>query len=53
MKVQFTGSVCEATAGLKQRAPLGNLFVSMLQGMGMENDRFGTSTGTVTGLDLA
>ncbi len=31
--------------------PLCNLFVSMLQRLGVETDRFGTSTGTLTGLD--
>jgi len=30
--------------------PLCNLFVSMLQRMGIETDRFGSSTGTLTGL---
>jgi hypothetical protein len=38
---------------LKQSAPLSNLFVSMLQQMGIESDKFGTSTGTVTGLEAA
>jgi hypothetical protein len=33
--------------------PLPNLFVSMLQRMGMETDRFATSTGTMRGLELA
>ncbi len=33
-----------------QSVPLCNLFVSMLQGMGIETDKFGTSTGTVPGL---
>jgi hypothetical protein len=33
--------------------PLPNLFVSMLQRMGLEADRFATSTGTMRGLDLA
>jgi hypothetical protein len=33
--------------------PLPNLFVSMLQRMGLETDRFATSTGTMRGLDLA
>ena len=33
--------------------PLPNLFVSMLQSIGIETDRFATSTGTMTGLDLA
>lgn len=33
--------------------PLSNLFVSMLQRMGIEGDKFGSSTGTLTGLELA
>lgn len=33
--------------------PLPNLFVSMLQRMGLETDHFATSTGTMRGLDLA
>ncbi|HVJ69065.1 MAG TPA: DUF1552 domain-containing protein, partial [Caulifigura sp.] len=33
--------------------PLPNLFVSMLQRMGVEVDRFASSTGTMRGLDLA
>src|SRR5205814_130121 len=32
--------------------PLPNLFVSMLQRMGLEADQFGSSTGTMRGLDL-
>ena len=32
--------------------PLPNLFVSMLQRMGLEADRFATSTGTMRGLEL-
>ncbi len=32
--------------------PLCNLFVSMLQRMGIETDRFGSSTGTLSGLEL-
>jgi len=31
--------------------PLCNLFVSMLQRLGLEMDQFGTSTGTLTGLE--
>jgi hypothetical protein len=31
--------------------PLCNLFVSMLQQMGIEADKFGSSTGTLTGID--
>jgi hypothetical protein len=33
--------------------PLPNLYVSMLQRMGIESDRFASSTGTMRGLDLA
>ena len=33
--------------------PLPNLFVSMLQRMGIEADKFASSTGTMRGLDLA
>lgn len=36
-----------------QNYPLPNLFVSMLQRMGIETDRFASSTGTMRGLDLA
>jgi hypothetical protein len=32
--------------------PLCNLYVSMLQRMGIEADKFGTSTGTLTGLEF-
>jgi hypothetical protein len=32
--------------------PLCNLFVSMLQRMGIETDKFGSSTGTLTGVEL-
>ena len=32
--------------------PLPNLFVSMLQSMGIETDKFASSTGTMRGLDL-
>jgi hypothetical protein len=32
--------------------PLCNLFVSMLQRMGIEADKFGSSTGTLTGLEI-
>ena len=31
--------------------PLCNLYVSMLQRLGLEVDRFASSTGTLTGLD--
>jgi hypothetical protein len=37
----------------KNNTPLCNLFVSMLQHMGLERDAFSTSTGTLSGLDLA
>jgi hypothetical protein len=33
--------------------PLPNLFVSMLQRMGIESDRFASSTGTMRGLEFA
>jgi len=33
--------------------PLCNLYVSMLQRLGIEADKFGTSTGALTGLDVA
>lgn len=36
-----------------QNAPLPNLFVSMLQQLGIETDRFATSTGTLAGLQSA
>jgi len=36
-----------------QNYPLPNLFVSMLQRMGIEEDRFASSTGTMRGLELA
>ncbi len=32
--------------------PLCNLFVSLLQRLGLETDQFGTSTGTLTGLEM-
>ena len=35
----------------KNPPPLSNLYVSMLQRLGIEADRFGSSTGTLTGLD--
>ena len=35
----------------KSGPPLCNLYVSMLQRMGIEADRFGSSTGTLTGLE--
>ena len=33
--------------------PLPNLFVSMLQRMGLETDHFASSTGTMRGLEMA
>jgi len=38
---------------VRQRVPLSNLFVSMLQRFGVETDRFSMSTSTLTGLELA
>jgi hypothetical protein len=37
----------------QNNTPLCNLFVSMLQHMGLEEDRFSSSTGTLTGLEPA
>jgi hypothetical protein len=37
----------------KSGPPLANLFVSMLQRLGLETDKFGTSKGTLTGLEMA
>lgn len=37
----------------KNNPPLCNLFVSMLQRLGVESDKFGSSTGTLTGLEAA
>ncbi len=37
----------------QQNYPLPNLFVSMLQRMGIEEERFASSTGVMRGLDLA
>ncbi len=34
-----------------QPPPLCNLYVSMLQRLGIETERFGSSTGTLTGLE--
>jgi len=36
----------------KNHPPLCNLFVSMLQRLGIEADKFGSSTGTLTGLEV-
>jgi hypothetical protein len=37
----------------EQNYPLPNLFVSMLQRMGLEEDKFASSTGTMRGLEMA
>ena len=37
----------------KNAPPLCNLFVSMLQRLGLETDRFGSGKGTLTGLETA
>ena len=37
----------------KNAPPLCNLYVSLLQRLGIEADKFGTSTGTLTGLELS
>ena len=41
------------TFDTKNNYPLCNLFVSMAQRLGLEIDRFGSSTGTMRGLELA
>ena len=38
---------------LERNYPLPNLFVSMLQRLGLETDRFASSTGTMRGLESA
>ena len=35
-----------------KKPPMSNLFVSMLHRLGIDSDRFGSSTGTLTGLEL-
>ncbi len=37
---------------VKNSPPLCNLYVNMIQRLGIESDQFGTSTGTLTGLEL-
>ncbi|MDB4676994.1 hypothetical protein OAF09_02065, partial [bacterium] len=37
----------------RNRVPLSNLFVSMLQQFGVETDSFSGSSGTLTGLEIA
>ena len=37
----------------ENNTPLSNLFVSMLQKLGIESDQFGSSTGSLTGLEAA
>lgn len=37
----------------KSPPPLSNLYVTMLQRLGIETDRFASSTGTLTGLEIA
>ncbi len=37
----------------KNLPPLCNLYVNMLQRLGIAADKFGTSTGTLTGLELS
>jgi hypothetical protein len=38
--------------GPKNPPPLCNLYVNLLQGLGIETDKFGTSAGTLTGLEF-
>jgi hypothetical protein len=37
----------------KANYPLSNLYVSLLQRMGIQTDRFASSTSTMRGMDLA
>jgi hypothetical protein len=37
---------------MQHNYPLPNLFVSMLQRMGLETERFASATGTVRGLEM-
>ena len=37
----------------RKNPPLCNLYVTMLQGLGVETDKFGSSTGTINGLELS
>src|SRR5688572_33257756 len=37
---------------VENNKPLSNLYVSMLQRLGVETDQFASSTGTLTGLDM-
>ena len=36
----------------RHRAPLSNLYLSMLQRLGIETDKFASSTGTLMGLEV-
>ncbi len=47
------GQYLQNPSETNRRIPLCNLFVSMLQRFGVETNSFGTSTGTLTGLDVA
>lgn len=47
------GELKEYPTENNQRVPLCNLYVSMLQQFGVETDSFGTSTGTLRGLESA
>ncbi len=41
------------TSDTERNYPLPNLYVSMLQQLGIETDRFASSTGTMRGLEVA
>ena len=47
-----TANTCDVRRG-RQRVPLCNLYLSILQRFGVETDRFSTSTGTLSGLEVA
>ena len=36
----------------KKNPPLSNLYVSMLQRLGVESDKFGSSTGSIAGFEM-
>ena len=45
--------VAEVIFDTERNDPLPNLYVSMLQQLGIETDRFASSTGTMRGLEVA
>ena len=45
--------VAEVIFDTERNYPLPNLYVSLLQQLGIETDRFASSTGTMRGLEVA